>query len=596
MPQYHITLNGQGYLVDLRRYRKTAGDAFVARRATGPLSYADLRDISTWAQTTWAEGHAPTPAPADPAPPARFARAQALDTLTPAALRLAPQAVPIPAWDPTPAAPRIHGFLPYRGALFWATAQGGTLTLYRAETEALPPAAFTRAEAAVGGLAVFRNAVWVGAGTTGAVHRWDAGSGTFTTPFTFAGGQGVPALAVYTPSGTTPALYLGVKLEAGAQLHVTTDGATSSLLLTLDYAEPTYLFVFDGALFVAVADAGGHGLLYRYDGSRWSEVLRLSENWIQAGAPFAGAYYLASGRDNRLWRFDGRALTEVLAGHTPSGSRVRALLPFAGRLYAGLEWAGGAPVRTLAASRTGADWHDLRPQGLAPAGRGVHALGALAGTLYLGEELASGTGARVYRLGGALNPSGTLTTLPLDAGLPALPKAWRRLRAAHLPLAAGESVALAYRLDQTGSFTPLVTNSTAGSTETSGTLPDGTTSRTLELQLTLAGGGTSSPTVTALLAEYALRPGVRRAWELEVLLEGTPRAPLRRLDGTPEPLAGAQLSAALWAARAAAAPVPYVDLDGAAYRVWVAEVEEHVAPLPPRDGWQTRARVRLVEA
>src|SRR5579884_3095762 len=482
------------------------------------------------------------------------ARAQALDTLTPAALRLAPQAVPIPAWDPTPAAPRIHGFLPYRGALFWATAQGGTLTLYRAETEALPPAAFTRAEAAVGGLAVFRNAVWVGAGTTGAVHRWDAGSGTFTTPFTFAGGQGVPALAVYTPSGTTPALYLGVKLEAGAQLHVTTDGATSSLLLTLDYAEPTYLFVFDGALFVAVADAGGHGLLYRYDGSRWSEVLRLSENWIQAGAPFAG------------------------------------------RLYAGLEWAGGAPVRTLAASRTGADWHDLRPQGLAPAGRGVHALGALAGTLYLGEELASGTGARVYRLGGALNPSGTLTTLPLDAGLPALPKAWRRLRAAHLPLAAGESVALAYRLDQTGSFTPLVTNSTAGSTETSGTLPDGTTSRTLELQLTLAGGGTSSPTVTALLAEYALRPGVRRAWELEVLLEGTPRAPLRRLDGTPEPLAGAQLSAALWAARAAAAPVPYVDLDGAAYRVWVAEVEEHVAPLPPRDGWQTRARVRLVEA
>src|SRR5579884_1393422 len=67
------------------------------------------------------------------------ARAQALDTLTPAALRLAPQAVPIPAWDPTPAAPRIHGFLPYRGALFWATAQGGTLTSTAPKPKPSPP-------------------------------------------------------------------------------------------------------------------------------------------------------------------------------------------------------------------------------------------------------------------------------------------------------------------------------------------------------------------------------------------------------------------------------------------------------------------------
>ena len=40
----------------------------------------------------------------------------------------------------------------------------------------------------------------------------------------------------------------------------------------------------------------------------------------------------------------------------------------------------------------------------------------------------------------------------------------------------------------------------------------------------------------------------------------------------------------------------FTDLDGATYRVYFADVRETVARLPHRDGWQTRARVKLVEA
>ena len=93
-----------------------------------------------------------------------------------------------------------------------------------------------------------------------------------------------------------------------------------------------------------------------------------------------------------------------------------------------------------------------------------------------------------------------------------------------------------------------------------------------------------------------LVPDVRREWSFDVLLEGTAANPLRTLDGALEPLAGAQLSAALWAARGTKGTVAFVDLDGTSYRAYFADLKEAVAKLPHRDGWQTRARVTLVEA
>jgi hypothetical protein len=597
MTAYHLALNGQGYLIDPASYRKQAGEQFAGKQASGNRLYADLKDVAVWAQTDWRGGRGYRRW--DAARPERWQAGNGLDTLGEGQLQSGPSATAIAAWAPSPAATVIRGFVTYRSGLFWATAVGGTLYLYRAETEGVAPAVYSAAGPTVaGGLAAYKDAVWLGSGSDGKLYQFDASAGTFALATTIAGAQGIPAMAVYVPSGTTRLLYLGVQFDAGGQVY-SWDGMTATSLITLEGATPEHLFAFDGKLYVAAADAGGNGLLYSYDGTNWRLVATLAENWVQSGAAFGPHYYLGSGRDNRVWQFNGRDLVEVLGGYSPQGSRVRGLVTFGGRLFAGLAWSDG--FRTVVASQDGTAWHELRPAGLAAAGSsglGVRHLGALNGTLYLAEELASGTGARLYKLGlgASYNATGTLETVRFDAGLPSVDKAWRRLTVTHGPLGAGESLAVAYRLDGAAAWTGLVSNSTAGSTTSTATFANGTTGREIELQVTLGSGGSTTLTVKSVLVEYALVPNLRREWEFDVLLEGTLAVPLPTLDGQPEPLTGTQLSAALWSTRGAKGTMSFVDLDGGTYRVYFADLRETVAKLPSHDNRQMRARVKLVEA
>src|SRR4051794_41926412 len=56
MTAYHLTLNGQGYLIDLASYRKQAGEQFAGKQASGNRLYADLKDVAVWAQIDWRGG------------------------------------------------------------------------------------------------------------------------------------------------------------------------------------------------------------------------------------------------------------------------------------------------------------------------------------------------------------------------------------------------------------------------------------------------------------------------------------------------------------------------------------------------------------
>src|SRR5215207_2145898 len=178
MTSYHLTLGGQGYLVDLASYRKEAGEQFAGKQAVSTRQYADLKDVGVWAQTDWRDGRGATRW--SEASAARWAAGAGLDTLTAGQVQSGPGAVAVAAWAPSPAAGSIAGFVTYRGGLFWCTAVGGTLYLWRAESEGVAPANWTRTDTAVGGLAVYKDAVWVGSGSSGSLYRWDAGLGTFT--------------------------------------------------------------------------------------------------------------------------------------------------------------------------------------------------------------------------------------------------------------------------------------------------------------------------------------------------------------------------------------------------------------------------------
>lgn len=111
-------------------------------------------------------------------------------------------------------------------------------------------------------------------------------------------------------------------------------------------------------------------------------------------------------------------------------------------------------------------------------------------------------------------------------------------------------------------------------------------------RLHLGAGATIHRTTTA----YAPTGAVKRQWELAALLEGSHQLPLITLDGTPEPLTAAQLSAALWQRVANPRPYPYTDLDGASYTVWIHAYEERLAPRSTRDAYHRAAHLTLTEA
>jgi hypothetical protein len=592
--QYHLTIGSQGYLIDLASYRKTAGDQFAGKQAVSTRLYADLRDVEVWAQQDWSGGRGALRWTAETAH--HFSGGTGLNTLTASQLTSGYAATEIANW--AHGTSYMNGLVGYKSALYGAVVAGGNLFFQRMETEgAVAGFGSIAGPTIAGALAAYKDAVWVGSGSDGKLGKYDPGAATFTLVTTIAGSpSGINAMAVYVPSGTSRLLYLGVDYSAGAQVYAW-DATTATSLITLEQSAISQMFTFDGKLYVCAVDAGGNGLLYSYDGTTWRLLRLIQDNWIQSSAAFGERMYLGSGRDNRIWRFDGRDLVEVFAGRSPNGSRIRALAVLGSVLYAGA--AASDSFRTLIATRNGTDWHELRPSGLTAAasnGLGIRSMGVLNGVLYLAEELSSGV-AKVFKLDtAAYNSSGTLETVRFDGDLPSVDKAWRRVTVTHTPLASGQSVVVEYRLDGATSWTALVSNSTVSSTTSTATFANGTSGREIELRYTIGSGGTNTLAIKSVLVEYGLVPDTRREWVFDVLLEGEASAPLRLLDGSLSSLTGAQQSAQLWTDRGTKGTVAFVDLDGTSYRAYFADLAETVAKGPHRDGWQTRARVKLVEA
>lgn len=93
--------------------------------------------------------------------------------------------------------------------------------------------------------------------------------------------------------------------------------------------------------------------------------------------------------------------------------------------------------------------------------------------------------------------SGTYESLLVDDGRPGEEKRMDAVVVSHLPLAAGESIAIDYKKERASSWTSGTTNSTDGDTETKLYL-DASAQRfnEFEWRVTLGGDGTSTPTVT----------------------------------------------------------------------------------------------------
>ncbi|MFN8525647.1 MAG: hypothetical protein U0821_21325 [Chloroflexota bacterium] len=589
MATYHVTLGGQGYLVDLARYSRRAHQPFAPKTALGDRSYGDLVHDQALRVTGWRGGEGYPRH--DASTPGHWRAGSGIDVFSEdGTLRLGPEtaapASPIAANEAT-------ACLVYQGLLYVCMGE----FLFSWNGSAWTTIGWLGAGRTGRALAIFQGKLYVTTDVDGFVVSWD---GTILTPAVWA-----------PPAGTTGSFAMATFYrQAAAYLYWCTQRATNGRVYWWDggtlsasqyqFEEPRCeaAVVLANRLYFFTADAAARrGGVYSVDDSGSGGVYRA--HVMLEGAYFTGAVrwgdaiYAGTGPDGAIYRWDGSALTLVksLASYVALyGGETRGLAVWNGALWAGILDGAG----TLGLLRyDGVGW--TRPMvgldGTAPRGMAVWN-----NQLHL---LASKTGAaKMHRTLGTYRASGYVESGLFDAGLPSVDKVLRSVRVSHSVLASGQSVQVQYQLEGDGAWTVLGSSTTVGSTSATLSVAGTIICKQVAIRLVLAGtaGAASSVVVYDWLLRYALAPDLKREWELQVILEGTAELPLIRLDGTPEPQTGAQLSGGLWALKAQVGPTSFVDLDGASRSVWITELREEVAERSQRRGYHTLGRLKLLEA
>lgn len=597
MTQYHVSLNGQGYVLDLDRYQKRIREPFPSKQTEGSVDFGDLRGpeqlvvISDWSGGEGAVAH-------DDAAPSRYRSGTDVDISTlPGALRLGPELA------------AAHGNFGTDESGCLATFNGyliiglGIGQLYRWDGTTLTALANTGS--GVRSMEVFMNRLYVGCQGTGAVGEYTTAWAWTAAKFTVPGAPG--GVWTMTTHYRQAAQYLVVGASgtgAGGigRIYNWDTVSLSAGLFDPEEQYPLASAVLDQRCYVVASNLGLAPRigLYSVDngssGGTWRQHARVDGLYCWNMVAYDGALYLAcSGGNGQVLKWDGARLTRVLqlgTGLAPHTGELRGMAVWEGALWVATVDAGGA----LLLRYDGTAWS--RPITSIPV-QAPRDLEVFNGRLLLGTYNTTG-GAQgiLYRTWTGVRTSGTLESGLVSCGLPGVSKLMKSVTITTSALVSGQAVAVQYRLEDTGSWTTLGTLSTVGATTATYGFAANTTGRqiSLRLVLTTSSAGNGSPVVYEVSLRYVPRPTLAREWDLAVILEGTPELPMVTLDQAPEPLTGAQLTAALWTAAGVAGPVTLQDLDGASYAVYVQDVREEIGKISQRRGYQRLGLVKLVEA
>ncbi len=599
MTPYHVTLGGQGFLIDPASYvvRSLAQVPAGALPAGEAPATADPFYERVQRQRQFGQGDGVRRF-ADPGQPDGWVRGSGVVPGPGGSLRLGPLVADSGAGPVFGQGARA--FAVFRGRLYVGLeAAPGEVWSFDGATWSL---AFTTGKPGVRSLAVYRDALYVGNGGDGTVQRWDGSA--LTTAWTNASVASVSAMAVAWFDGSAR-LFLGNSASAGPGWLQAFDGSAQSIVAVLEEPRVEALAVADGRLYVGAADPTGQprGSLYAYAGAAagLAHERAFGDGYPVSAATLEARLVLGWSAGDRVLAWDRRAgtLADLLTGSAEGAGPdpVRALVAFGGALWAGFRDPAGGSVAVRRYDPARGAW-SVAVAGVA--GDEALALGVFGGSLYLGVARAAG-GAEVSRLGlDGFESPGEVETPPFDHGLPDLEKSLRLVELRHAPLPAGASIGLDYRLDTAAAWQTLGSADVAGTEVTTLPFPPGTVARGTAFRARLARGPAlaDGPELREIALRAVLAPAVRRQWELAVLLEGDAQRPLRRLDNTLEPRSARQLAAALWALRAEPGPLPFVDLEGRARQVWFRELKEVLqrrAQADPASPW-TVAHLVLVEA
>jgi hypothetical protein len=599
MTQYHVTLNSQGYLLDLDRYVKRIREPFVGKQGAGSVAVGDLRGpeqvlvISDW---SGGEGYVQH----DQDRPGRWRSGSGIDGFsTPGSLRLGPYVSVVG----TTSIDALRTLQAYKTKLY-AGGTAGAIYSWDGST-------FTLAHTIAGtplilAMDAFINVLYAGNGNNGNLLSFD---GTTWTDVAGTAGGGIFSMRTHYREAAQY-LYLG-SASAGAsgigRIYYWDGAAVSTGQFDPEEAFPLAMFVLGEKLYVVAGEAtSANWALYSVDdsgsGGQWRRHARI----VGGGIPFSavvhdGVAYIGDSLGGRLYSWDGSSLRIVIElagpGQTYSGW-ITAPVSWRGAVWVGIQDASGGTLGVLRYDPTTGTIS--RPiAGLA--GTDWRAGTVWADRLYLATTQPGA--AKLMKVDPTLyGGSGTLESGLIDCGLPGVSKLLRSVTLVTGPMVSGHSVQVEYRLEDAGSWTSLGTLSTVGATTATYAFPSSTTCRQVSLRLALTGaaGTSATPVVHELALRYVPRPAITREWELAVVLEGTSELPLVTLDGEASPQTAAQLTSALWTAAGAAGPVTLVDLDGVSYPVYVHNVREEVGKISQRRaaavGYQRLGVVTLVEA
>lgn len=592
MATYHVTLDGQGYMIDLASYRKSVAPPFAQKTRQGDLGYADFTQLSVWAQESWRAGVGASDY--DPKTPDRYDTGVSIDPSF-GDLRVGPSLTSVFGGDP--AIVDLRSLIVYANKLYmmqgdssrnWESAEGTTWTMV-----------YDSFETSQRSQGLYDNKLLVGSGADGTIHRFDGS--TWAVWGDIAGVNNVTAISAWYRSSSSNLAYIGATKTAGgrASLYSATTVPAFTELFATDYDRIEAIAVWDNNLwFAGISDSVGHrGALYRYDGTTFTLVQLLPDNAVTAMAVYRNRLYAGSATGGRIWQATAQGLQEVfripdvaqIGGFSAYALDIMGMLVHNDRLYVATVDAQGLGVYMY----DGVGWSTPATGGLGQEPRSIASFG---GQLYLTNK--NTAGARIYRVNANTAVTGaTYLSSWFDADLPSLDKLLIRLAVRHAALATGESVSIDYGTDDSGVWTNLGVSSTVGATEKTLSFPVATKAKKVRLRLLISLTATgATPKVRATLLEYQALPEIKAEWVFDCLLEGTAEMPLVTLDQAAETKTGAQLADTLWASKAKKQTLSFTDLDGEIKTVLFHDLEERVSGQSQREGYSTRGRVTLAEA
>lgn len=589
--QYHVTLGGQGLVLDMETYEKRVQAPFADKTSQGDRTYGDLSFEQVWELTDWSGGDELGQAlQHEPERPDRFRTGQHID---PYSVRGSARVGP--ALN-TSYASAESGFLtlcPFNGRIFAGSQDGDIYACTFPDTWAS-----SRATGHAGGitaLCVYSGRLYAANGTEGGVDSYD-GSAWSADSFIAASAAGIRSMCVRDP--IAPTLYVGVSKTApsGAEIKRYNGTSLSAVLYLLQEPDCLAMVEYGGYLWMFGADTATiRGGIYRTDATNFERRVDLPDCYVTSAVVFDDRIFLGMS-NGELWSWDGDG-SPVVVGRDlfPSGDALWGLAQWKGAL-----WIAGRSTTEARLRRLDADGSWSTPAAGGTVTNAVNAVRQLAsanGDLYL-ATVDTTPGSDIYRLRSTVYPTAakTLETRLFSANLGSDYKVFRSVTINHAALAASQSIQVQYQLEDTGAWTSLGTNSSVGSTSATYTFSAGIKGKLIGLRLILTATASATPALYQVLLRYALQPTTKREWVFEALFEGSADLPLILLNGTASPQTGPQIAQVVWVAKAADGPLTYVDDDGASYSVWFVELVEGISQRSQRRGGAMRGRLRLLEA